>query len=189
MFSIVGLGNPGKKYELTRHNIGFIIIDKFAEKNKLHFEKKENYQFVEGSIGSSTFFLVKPTTYMNMCGLAVEKFVVENNILLENLLIVVDDINLQLGKIRLRKSGGDGGHNGLKSIIYHLKNSQFPRLRFGIGSNFEKGDMAEYVLSNFTNDEFNTINGSINFSLELIEKFIQGGYKLMSDYFSRNKFS
>ncbi|MEJ5350605.1 MAG: aminoacyl-tRNA hydrolase [Melioribacteraceae bacterium] len=184
MYLIVGLGNPGKKYELTRHNIGFLILDKFASKKNLHFKKKENYQYVEGSTGSSTFFLVKPTTYMNLSGIAVSEFLSKINIPLENMLIVVDDVNLELGKIRLRKSGSDGGHNGLKSIIYHLESNQFPRLRFGIGNKFE-GELAEYVLSKFSDEELSSINDSLEFSIELIENFIQGGYKLMSDYFSK----
>lgn len=184
MYLIVGLGNPGKKYELTRHNIGFLILDKFASKKNLHFKKKENYQYVEGSIGSSTFFLVKPTTYMNLSGIAVSEFLSKINIPLENMLIVVDDVNLELGKIRLRKSGSDGGHNGLKSIIYHLESNQFPRLRFGIGNKFE-GELAEYVLSKFSDEELSSIKDSLKFSIELIENFIQGGYKLMSDYFSK----
>ena len=184
MYLIVGLGNPGKKYELTRHNIGFLILDKFASKKNLHFKKKENYQYVEGSTGSSTFFLLKPITYMNLSGIAVSEFLSKINIPLENMLVIVDDVNLELGKIRLRKSGSDGGHNGLKSIIYHLESNQFPRLRFGIGNKFE-GELAEYVLSKFSDEELSSINYSLEFSIELIENFIHGGYKLMLDYFSK----
>ena len=184
MYLIVGLGYPGKKYELTRHNIGFLILDKFASKKNLHFKKKENYQYVEGSTGSSTFFLLKPITYMNLSGIAVSEFLSKINIPLENMLVIVDDVNLELGKIRLRKSGSDGGHNGLKSIIYHLESNQFPRLRFGIGNKFE-GELAEYVLSKFSDEELSSINYSLEFSIELIENFIHGGYKLMLDYFSK----
>lgn len=185
MYSVVGLGNPGKKYQLTRHNIGFIILDTFAVKHNLIFKpSKENYYYVEGSLESSTFFLVKPSTYMNLSGIAVLEFSNKYKINPENLLVVVDDVNLSLGKIRLRKAGSDGGHNGIKSIIYHLQSNSFPRLRFGIGNKFEKGDMADYVLSEFTDEEFSAIKESINFAVELIEKFILGGYKLMADYYS-----
>lgn len=185
MYSIIGLGNPGKKYELTRHNIGFLILDSFAVKHNLTFKpSKENYFYVEGSLESSTFFLVKPTTYMNLSGLAVSEFSAKYNITPENLLVIVDDVNLSLGKIRLRKNGSDGGHNGIKSIIYHLQSNSFPRLRFGIGNQFEKGEMADYVLSKFTKEEMLAIKESINFAVELIEKFINGGYKLMADYYS-----
>lgn len=185
MYLVVGLGNPGKKYELTRHNIGFIILNNFALKHNLCFKTKKNYQYVEGSYGSSTFFLLKPTTYMNLSGLAVQEFLLYRKVDIENMLVVFDDINLPLGKIRLRKSGSDGGHNGMKSIINSLGSNVFPRLRFGIGNKFDKGEMANYVLSRFSEDELISLKKNIDFSIELIENFIIGGYKLMADYFSR----
>ena len=138
----------------------------------------------EGTLGSSDFFLIKPTTYMNLSGEAVFDFITSNPLPLEDILIVYDDVNLPAGKIRLRKSGSDGGHNGIKSIIYHLNNNEFPRLRFGIGSDFPKGEMANFVLDKFAPDENEIINQGIDFSIELIEKFIIGGYKLMADYFA-----
>ena len=183
---IVGLGNPGTKYELTRHNAGFLILDRFAGKNNLVFHaSKFDFYYSEGSLDSSDFFLVKPTTYMNLSGLAILDFMNEHPVVTEDLLVVVDDVNIPLGQVRLRQSGSDGGHNGIKSIIYHLQNDAFPRLRFGIGSDFEKGEMADYVLSKFKHDEFADVTKSIDFSVELIEKFITGGYKSMLDYFSR----
>lgn len=186
MHSIVGLGNPGRRYDFTRHNVGFQILDLFAEKNKIKFKaSKKDYFYSEGLFRSSDFFLVKPTTYMNSSGIAVLDFVDEYSIDLKDLLIVYDDVNLQPGQIRLRKSGSDGGHNGIKSIIYHLQNDTFPRLRFGIGSEFEKGDMAEFVLAKFNNNEMNLVKESLNFAVELIEQFITGGYKSMLDFFSK----
>ena len=186
MRCVIGLGNPGKKYAPTRHNIGFIILDKFAEKNKLSFHPSKNdYYFSEGTIVSSDFFLIKPTTYMNLSGIAVLDFLSENQIPLDDLLIVFDDINLPAGRIRLRKSGSDGGHNGIKSIIYHLQDDNFPRLRFGVGSDFTKGEMADYVLSKFSKEEFEIVYKQIDFTVELIEEFIKGGYKSMSDYFAK----
>ncbi|MCX7798388.1 MAG: aminoacyl-tRNA hydrolase [Melioribacter sp.] len=186
MYLVVGLGNPGKKYEYTRHNVGFILLNEFALKHNLQFKSKKNYQYVEGSLESSTFFLLKPTTYMNLSGIAVQEFLSYYKINLENMLVVFDDINLPFGTIRLRKSGSDGGHNGLRSIINNLGSNSFPRLRFGIGNKFNKGEMADYVLSKFSEDEMNILKEKTNFSIELIEKFIQGGYKLMTDYFSKN---
>lgn len=186
MRSIVGLGNPGTRYDFTRHNVGFQILDLFAEKNKIKFKaSKKDYFYSEGLFRSSDFFLVKPTTYMNSSGVAVLDFANEYSIDLENLLIVYDDVNLQPGQIRLRKSGSDGGHNGIKSIIYHLQNDTFPRLRFGIGSEFEKGDMAEFVLAKFSGKEMNLVEESLRFAVELIEQFIIGGYKSMLDLFSK----
>lgn len=186
MRCIVGLGNPGKKYQLTRHNVGFLILDSFALKHKINFfPSKRDYFYSEGSLTSSDFFLLKPTTYMNLSGTAVLDFVDEYKISFDDLLVIVDDINLEFGKIRLRKNGGDGGHNGLSSVIYHLQSEEFPRLRFGVGSQFEKGNMADYVLQKFSNDELKQLNSKFDFAVELIEKFITGGYKSMSDHFSK----
>lgn len=183
---VVGLGNPGTKYELTRHNAGFLILDRLVAKNNLTFHtSKFDFYYSEGSLDSSDFFLVKPTTYINLSGLAVLDFIDEHPIPVEDILVVVDDVNLPVSQVRLRKSGSDGGHNGIKSIIYHLQNDAFPRLRFGIGSDFEKGEMADYVLSKFEPNEFDDVAKSIDFSTELIEQFIIGGYKSMLDYFSR----
>jgi len=186
--AVIGLGNPGKKYESTRHNIGFIILDELAEKYKITFKSsKKDYFYSEGSLLSSDFFLVKPTTYMNLSGIAVLDFISYYQIDVKDVLVIVDDVNLESGKIRLRQSGSDGGHNGLKSIIYHLENDNFPRLRFGIGNKFEKGKLAGYVLDKFSGDEIKIINESVNFSIDLIFHFITGGYKSMLDYFSKQK--
>jgi PTH1 family peptidyl-tRNA hydrolase len=184
---VVGLGNPGLKYNLTRHNIGFLILDRFAYKEKLNFlPSKKEFYFSEGRIGSSDFFLLKPSTFMNLSGSAVLDFLNQHPINYEDILIVSDDVNLQLGQIRLRKSGSDGGHNGIKSIIYQLQTDSFPRMRFGIGSDFEKGELAEFVLNKFSRNEFKSIETSIVYSSELIKEFIVGGYKSMIDYYSMN---
>ena len=186
MRCIVGLGNPGKRYDFTRHNVGFQILDQFTKRNKIKFKaSKSDYFYSEGSLRSSDFFLIKPSIYMNLSGVAVLDFVSEYSIDLEDLLIVYDDVNLQPGQIRLRRSGSDGGHNGIKSIIYHLQNDSFPRLRFGIGSEFEKGDMAEFVLDKFSSNEIKLVDESMVFAVELIEQFIAGGYKSMLDHFSK----
>jgi len=183
---VVGLGNPGNKYKLTRHNVGFLILESFAAKHNLTFQpSKFDYYYSEGSFGPSDFFLVKPTTYMNLSGLAVLDFINQYQPDIDELLIVVDDVNLSLGQVRLRKGGSDGGHNGIKSIIYHLQSDSFPRLRFGIGNGFDKGEMADFVLSKFSETEIHSIEKSFDFSIELIEEFIIGGYKSMSDHFSK----
>lgn len=184
---ILGIGNPGEKYENTRHNIGFIILDKFAEKLNLVVDKKcQNYKYAGSKLNTSPFFLVKPTTYVNLSGLAAKEICNKFEIIPENMLIITDDLNLMSGKLRVRKSGGDGGHNGLKSLIYHLESNQFPRIRFGIGNNFKKGEMADFVLGRFDKNEMNDIKLSIEFTIELIENFIKGGTKKMLDYFSSN---
>jgi len=184
---VVGLGNPGLKYNLTRHNIGFLILDRFANKEHLNFlPSKKDFFYSEGRIGSSDFFLMKPSTYMNLSGIAVLDLLDQYSINYKDTLIVYDDVNLQPGQLRLRESGSDGGHNGIKSIIYHLQNDLFPRLRFGIGSDFEKGRLADFVLDKFGEEELKSLDASIVFSMELIQEFIIGGYKSMLDYFSKN---
>ena len=184
---VVGLGNPGLKYSLTRHNIGFIILDRFVSNEKLNFlPSKKDYFYSEGRLGSSDFFLMKPSTFMNQSGLAVLDFLDQYSISYEDILIVFDDVNLQPGHIRLRRSGSDGGHNGIKSIIYHLQTDAFPRLRFGIGNDFEKGELADFVLNKFSQLDLRSIETSIEYSTELIREFIIGGYKSMLDHFSKN---
>ena len=186
MKAIVGLGNPGSKYQFTRHNIGFIILDAFAEKYKISFapDKGEFYS-VGSKLFTSHFYLFKPTTYMNNSGFAVKEIIDLYNIDLEDLLIIADDINLPTAKLRFRKSGGDGGHNGLSSIIYLLNSNKFNRLRFGVGNNFENGKMPEYVLDNFYENEKEIIRLGVEFSLSLIEKFIIGGTQDMMNFFSK----
>lgn len=184
---VVGLGNPGKKYELTRHNIGFLILDFFAEKYNLEFHpSKFDFYYSEGQLESSDFFLIKPVTYMNLSGVALLDFLRYHEIPVEEILVVVDDVNILLGQVRLRKSGSDGGHNGIKSIIYHIGTDQFPRLRFGIGSSFEKGEMAGFVLGKLSKEELVSLKKKFELTTGLIEEFIEGGYKAMLDYFSRN---
>jgi len=129
--------------------------------------------------------LVKPTTYVNLSGIAAKEILESFNVKLEDLLIIADDINLQTGKLRIRKSGGDGGHNGIASIIYHVESNQFPRLRFGIGNDFEKGEMANFVLDKFSNEDVKIINPAINSAIETIEHFIEGGYNTALNFFSK----
>ena len=188
MKAIVGLGNPGKRYQLTRHNIGFIILDTFAQKHNLEFSPgKGDYYFVGSVLDTSHFNLYKPTTYMNLSGIAVRQILETDNIELDELLIISDDINLDTGKIRIRESGGDGGHNGLSSIIYQLNSDKFLRLRFGVGNDFEDGKMPDYVLQNFYENEWEIIRLSVDFSVSLIEQFIVGGKQLMLNYFSKEQ--
>lgn len=185
---ILGIGNPGNKYANTKHNIGFIILERFAVSHQLHFEpSKYDFYYAEGAIGTFPFLLVKPTTYVNNSGIAAKDLISQNQIEIEDFLVISDDINLQKGEVRIRKAGGDGGHNGIASIIYHLSNDQFPRIRFGIGNDFEAGEMVNYVLSEFDEHELKEIKPSIEFSTELIYNFIVGGSKQMLDFFSKNK--
>ena len=179
---IFGIGNPGNRYSQTRHNSGFLLLDHYAQKNSLPFvASKNDYFFAEGKTAQCGFSLIKPTTYVNNSGLAALQAIEEYNIPIADFLVVADDINLETGKVRIRVGGGDGGHNGLNSIIYHLNSDDFPRLRIGIGNNFSKGEMADYVLAPFSNDEFTIINGAFNEAALLLDQFVQGGIKQMLD--------
>jgi peptidyl-tRNA hydrolase, PTH1 family len=179
---VFGIGNPGNRYSQTRHNSGFLLLDQYAQKNSLPFvASKYDYFFAEGKTAQSGFSIIKPTTYVNNSGLAALQVIEEYNIPISDFLVVADDVNLETGKIRIRVGGGDGGHNGIKSIIYHLNSDDFPRLRIGVGNNFGKGDMADYVLSPFAKDELPIIAAAFSSSLILIDEFIQGGTRQMLD--------
>ena len=157
MTAIIGLGNPGNEYEWTRHNVGFLVVDALRDVLRTEFEAgKGDYLLATASSHSTPIALVKPLTYMNNSGLAVADLVERYNLDLRDLLIVCDDFNLPLGKIRLRPKGSDGGHNGLYSIIYQLQTEEFPRLRCGIGTPTSSGqefDATSFVLSVFNCDE------------------------------------
>jgi PTH1 family peptidyl-tRNA hydrolase len=176
LFLIVGLGNIGKQYLKTRHNVGFEVVDDLTNRFNLKWEPgRGEYYFSEGGFQGENFILIKPTTYMNNSGIAVEHAVNYFQINLSDLLVICDDFNLPLGKIRLRPKGSDGGHNGLSSIIYHLMSEDFPRLRIGIGSDFEKGELSSFVLSCFRDDEREIIDESIKKSSDAVLSFITKG--------------
>ena len=187
MKALFGIGNPGKQYSDTRHNIGFMILDELARKLECSFTAgKGDYFIAGGSLKGQDYILVKPTTYVNRSGIAASDILNNYDIPLEKFLVISDDVNLEVGKIRLRKSGGDGGHNGLASIIYYLESINFPRLRFGIGNNFEEGEMADYVLSPFEESELKIIKPRIEFAVSLAEEFIKGGLQSALDYYSKH---
>jgi PTH1 family peptidyl-tRNA hydrolase len=186
--AIVGIGNPGSRYKANRHNVGFQFLDFFAERRSLAFKaSKFDYYYSEGELSGMPFVLIKPDTYVNLSGVAVLNCVTNYKINVQDVLIVVDDINLATALIRIRKSGGDGGHNGLNSIIYHLNSNDFPRLRIGIGSDFKDGDLSDYVLSNFDKKELLKLNKSFDLSIQLIDCFILNGFHKMLNTFSRLK--
>ncbi|MGA9363967.1 MAG: aminoacyl-tRNA hydrolase, partial [Bacteroidota bacterium] len=157
MTAIVGLGNPGNKYEWTRHNVGFFVVDALRDALRTEFEAgKGDYLLATAQSGGTPIALVKPLTHMNNSGLAVADLVERYDLDLRNVLIICDDFNLPLGKLRLRPKGSDGGHNGLYSIIYQLQTEEFPRLRCGIGTATSSGpefDATSFVLSDFGRDE------------------------------------
>ncbi|MBA7572159.1 Peptidyl-tRNA hydrolase [subsurface metagenome] len=184
---MVGLGNPGLKYEFTRHNIGFRIVDSLAQDIEVEFKKVKSYYSLisRGMINNHKVMLIKPQTFMNLSGRAVSKVVSYYKMPLQDLLIVYDDLNLELSQVRIRKKGSAGGHKGIESIMQYLNSEEIPRLRIGIGNpsvNFNY-DCMSYVLSNFNNDEKDKIGEVIQLSTEAIKTVIEDGFeKAMRKY-------
>jgi PTH1 family peptidyl-tRNA hydrolase len=153
-YLIAGLGNIGPEYELTRHNIGFLVLDRLADKHGIKFESNRLAFTSELKYKGKSIFLIKPTTFMNLSGKAVNYWMKDLKVSKENLLVVTDDLALPFGKLRMKGKGSNGGHNGLGNIQEVLDSDEYPRLRFGVGSDFSKGRQVDYVLSNFPPDEF-----------------------------------
>ena len=174
---IAGLGNPGSRYERTRHNAGFMVIDKTAEELGFALRSgKGEFDIGSGDVDGERVWLMKPTTFMNNSGIAVREVVQFHKIALKDILIVCDDAALPVGTIRMRKSGSDGGQNGLKSVIFHLNSDQFPRLRIGIANEMmAKMDLADFVLSKFDKAEFETIGATIDQAKNAVMDFIRTG--------------
>lgn len=170
-YLIVGLGNPGEKYEMTRHNIGFKTLDVFAKASNVVFEPNKLADTCEVKYKGRTLILVKPTTFMNLSGKAVNYYLQKEKINSENLLVITDDLALPFGSLRMKPKGSDGGHNGLKDIQNVLGSSIYPRLRFGIGNEFHKGQQVDYVLGNWTLDEQNLLPERIALACEMILSF------------------
>ena len=184
---MVGLGNPGSKYEFTRHNIGFRIVDSLAQEIEIEFKKVKSYYSLISRvmINNHKVILVKPQTFMNLSGRAVNRVVSYYKIPLQDLLIVYDDLNLEFGQVRIRKKGSAGGHKGMESVIQYLNSEDVPRLRIGINNplvNFNF-DCVSYVLSNFNGDERDKIKKVIQLSTEAIKTIIEDGFeKAMRKY-------
>jgi PTH1 family peptidyl-tRNA hydrolase len=177
---IFGIGNPGIRYEYTRHNAGFLLLDFFTQKKSLKFKATEGeYLEAKGSINGNGFALIKPVTFVNNSGIAARQVLEKYTIEPRDFLVVGDDVNLDNFALRVRLSGGDGGHNGLSSIIYHLVTDQFPRIRIGIGSNPKDVALSDFVLSKFNESELRTLEETFQKGALLIEEFISGGSKKM----------
>ncbi|MFC1567197.1 aminoacyl-tRNA hydrolase [bacterium] len=179
---IVGLGNPGEKYSTTRHNIGFNVVDSYAESVNVSFKGFQTCTFVSQKIQThdNSLILVKPITYMNKSGYAVRKLIDYYKIQTNNVLIIVDDVNLPLGKMRFRSKGSAGGHNGLKSIIEHLGTQDFARLRLGVGSEKNK-NLEHFVLSDFSKMEKPVAHDLIIKAMNAIDTWLQhDAYKAMN---------
>ncbi|SDS28579.1 aminoacyl-tRNA hydrolase [Gramella sp. MAR_2010_147] len=174
-FLIVGLGNIGPKYENTRHNIGFRILDELAREKEVTFETQKLGDVASFKFKGRTFILLKPSTYMNLSGKAVNYWMQKEKISIENLLIVTDDLNLAFGTLRLKTKGSDGGHNGLKDIQAQLNTTKYNRFRFGISDEFSKGNQVNYVLGEWGDDEESKMPERLKTSAKLIQSFGTAG--------------
>lgn len=174
-FLIVGLGNIGAEYEGTRHNIGFDIVDQWAKINETHWSSERLASLSHFKFRGKEIFAVKPTTYMNLSGKAVRYWMDQERIPLKNILVVLDDLSLDVGRIRLKGKGSSGGHNGLKSIEELLNTQDYNRLRFGIGNNFPKGRQAEFVLEKWGPSEIAAVEDGVIKSIHAIESWIIRG--------------
>ncbi|WZL72822.1 aminoacyl-tRNA hydrolase [Clostridiaceae bacterium 35-E11] len=183
MFVIVGLGNPGKQYVGTRHNVGFDTIDYLAYRNNITVNKIKHKAVIgEGMIHNKKVMLVKPQTFMNLSGRSIREIVNFYKLDTEKLFVIYDDIDLQVGKLRLRSKGSAGTHNGMRSIIYEIQLDDFPRVRIGIGKP-QHGNLADYVLGRFSQEEIEIVNQTIKRAAEAIEDAVKEGINMaMSRY-------
>ena len=183
-FLVVGLGNIGEKYENTRHNIGFDIVDQLAVKLNSTFSSAKYGEVLKIKYAGKQIVLLKPNTFMNLSGKAVLYWLRKEKIDVSNLIIIVDDLNLDFGISRLRKSGTDGGHNGLKDIANSLNSTKFTRLRFGIGNNYKKEKQVDFVLSKWNSEEFPKLKNHLDKNVEIILSSLKKGLE-----FTMNKYN
>jgi PTH1 family peptidyl-tRNA hydrolase len=179
---IFGLGNPGSRYRLTRHNAGRLFLDQLARYYKKRFVRKPGYTISAVRIKGNHVLLIKPVCWMNLCGASIEQIVRQRR---GEFMIVMDDIDLPLGRMRLRSKGGDGGHRGLRSLIEALKTDEFPRLRIGIGQGQGAGtriDAAEYVLQKFTREELIVLRRILREAIKGIQLMVTGGFHKAQNY-------
>ena len=183
-FLVVGLGNIGEKYEKTRHNIGFDIVDQLAVKLNSTFSSAKYGEVLKTKYAGKQIVLLKPNTFMNLSGKAVLYWLKKEKIDVSNLIIIVDDLNLDFGISRLRKSGTDGGHNGLKDIANSLNTTKFTRLRFGIGNNYKKEKQVDFVLSKWNSEESAKLKNHLDKNVEIILSSLKKGLE-----FTMNKYN
>lgn len=183
-YLIVGLGNIGPEYQNTRHNIGFMILDAFAKASNITFTTQRYGDVAEMRLKNKQLILLKPLTYMNLSGNAVRYWLDKENISIDNLLVLVDDLALPYGAIRLKGKGSDAGHNGLKNIAELLKTQSYARLRFGIGNDFPKGCQVDYVLGHFTEEQEKAMPERLNVAVEAIKSFCLAGLSITMNQFN-----
>ena len=188
MYLIVGLGNPGDKYRYTKHNTGFMVLDYFASAHNISISKTKHKAVLgEGSIGQEKVVLAKPQTYMNLSGESVQELMHWYKGEISKLIVIYDDVDLAVGKIRIRPEGSSGTHNGMKSIIYILNTDKFPRIRVGIGRQPEYMDLGDYVLSKFTDEEIPLMEEAVKKSALAIEEIIKNDISSAMNKYNKEK--
>ena len=185
-YLIVGLGNPGAEYAETRHNIGYMVLDAFAKASNIVFDDRRYGYVAESSLKGRKLFLLKPTTFMNLSGNAVRYWLNKENIDECRLLVIVDDLSLPLGTLRLKASGSAGSHNGL-GHIQQLIGQQYARLRIGIGNDFPRGSQVDYVLGNFSMEERETLIPTFETAVEIIKSFVLAGVNITMNQYNKRK--
>jgi len=183
-YLIVGLGNIGDEYAQTRHNIGFKVLDAWVKASNISFEQKRLAYYATDKHKGRNLILIKPTTYMNLSGKAINYWLQQESIPVENLFIIVDDIALPFGTVRIKSKGSDGGHNGLSHIIETLKHNNFSRLRFGIGNQFSQGRQVDYVLGNWSAEEEKILPPRIELMIEAAKSFSTLGIERTMNFFN-----
>ncbi len=182
-YLIVGLGNIGYEYENTRHNIGFDVADALAKDLKVNFELKRLAHYTKTKFKGRKVVIIKPTTYMNLSGKALRYWMQMEKVPQENVLVLVDDKDLPLAKLRLRHKGSDAGHNGLKDVALQLGNTNYNRLKFGIGNDFKPGQQVNFVLGKWTTEEKDVLPKAIANSVDIIKSFVASGVqRTMNQY-------
>lgn len=177
-FLIIGLGNPGAQYEQTRHNIGFLVVDKLVSDLGGKFTSSKLADVAEVKLKGRILVVIKPTTFMNLSGKALNYWMQQEKIQRENILVITDDISLPFGKIRMKGKGSDGGHNGLKDIQAVLNSQEYARLRFGVGNDFPKGRQSDYVLGTWHSEELEALTERIDVASEAVKSFATIGLNL-----------
>jgi peptidyl-tRNA hydrolase, PTH1 family len=186
-YLVAGLGNIGPEYVNTRHNIGFMVLDKLAETTSITFESKRYADKAEYKYKGRNFILIKPSTYMNLSGKAIAYWLQKENISIENLLVITDDLALPVGTLRLRKKGGAGGHNGLQNIIEQIGTEEFARLRMGAGNDFPLGSQIKYVLSSWSKEEEKLLAPKIEMACDIIRSYGTIGVDRTMNEFNKKK--
>lgn len=185
MYLIVGLGNPEPEYSKTRHNMGFDVINKIAKKYEIELTRtKFNGLYGSGEIMGEKVILLKPQTFMNLSGQSIKLFMDFYKIPLENVLVIYDDMDVEIGSIKLRKKGGPGTHNGAKSVVHELASEDFPRIRIGIGKPVDEYDAIDYVIGRLDDEKYTKLEDGINKAANAVEEFLKNGIDMAMNKFN-----